>query len=59
VGAAYAARAIQSLLFSVKPGEPAIYAAVLSAMLATAALACAIPAWRGSRISPLEALRYE
>jgi predicted permease len=50
---------LAAILFQVDPRDPAIFAAIVFVLLATAALACAIPALRASRTPPLEALRYE
>jgi putative ABC transport system permease protein len=55
--AAGAARVIQTLLFDVRPLEPAIYAAVAITFAIVAALACLLPSLRASRIDPIVALR--
>ena len=39
--------------------DPAIFASVAVSMLVVAALACLVPAWRASRIDPMQALRME
>jgi putative ABC transport system permease protein len=52
-------RFLASQLFEVKPTDPATYAAVAGVLLATAMLACAIPALRAMRVDPLVALRNE
>jgi ABC-type antimicrobial peptide transport system permease subunit len=57
--AAGAARVIQTLLFDVRPLEPAIYAAVAITFALIAALACLLPSLRASRIDPIVALRAE
>jgi ABC-type antimicrobial peptide transport system permease subunit len=57
--AAGAARVIQTLLFDVRPLEPAIYAAVAVTFAVVAALACLQPSLRASRIDPIVALRAE
>jgi predicted permease len=50
-------RLVTSQLFGVKPGDPLSMALALVAVLATAAAAAWIPAWRAQRIEPIEALR--
>ncbi|MFZ1157088.1 MAG: ABC transporter permease [Candidatus Sulfotelmatobacter sp.] len=54
-----AVRLIQSMLYGTNPLDPAVFAAVAATLLATAALACLVPAWRASRIDPMQALRTE
>ncbi|HLJ44843.1 MAG TPA: ABC transporter permease [Bryobacteraceae bacterium] len=59
VGAFIATRSLGALLFSVSPGDPVTFIGV-SVLLAAIALGSSLlPAWRGSRIDPLVALRYE
>jgi len=59
VGAVSATRLLKTMLFEVKPGDPATYAAV-AALLAIVAMAAAyIPARRASKVDPLIALRQE
>ena len=58
-GAVAATRLLTSMLFEVKPGDPATYAAV-AALLGIVALAASyIPARRAARVDPLVALRQE
>ena len=52
-------RLIQSMLYGTRPLDPAVFAAVAATLLATAALACLVPAWQASRIDPMQALRAE
>jgi len=54
-----AVRLIQSMLYGTRPLDPEIFAAVTATLLLVAALACLIPAWRASRIDPMQALRTE
>ena len=56
---ALAVRLIRSMLYETRPLDPAIFASVAAVLLAVAALACLIPAWRASRIDPMNALRIE
>jgi putative ABC transport system permease protein len=56
---AAAVRLIRSMLYETKPLDPAIFAAVAGILLLVAALACLAPAWRASRLDPMQALRTE
>lgn len=53
------ARLIASLLFGVAPTDPATLSAVLAGLLAAAALASLVPAWRAMRTDVVGALRTE
>jgi putative ABC transport system permease protein len=57
--AAATGRLIASMLFETKPLDPGIYAAVAATLLIVAAIACMLPAWRASRVDPMQALRTE
>ena len=48
---------MRSLLFEVQPMDPVSYAATVALLCATAALGCALPAWRATRLDPVVALR--
>jgi len=50
-------RLYASLLFSVSPADPAVYASAALGLVAVAMVACAVPALRASRLDPLQALR--
>ena len=54
-----AGRWIEPLLFDTSPRSPAIFALVAAVLLLVALLASVVPAWRASRVDPIEALRSE
>jgi putative ABC transport system permease protein len=54
-----AGRLMRDLLYEIKPLDPAVFAAVAATLLAVAAFACIVPAWRASRFDPMQALRTE
>jgi putative ABC transport system permease protein len=59
VGAYALMRLMTSLLFAVKPTDTATFVTVSLCLLATALLACYLPARRATKVDPLTALRYE
>jgi predicted permease len=52
-------RLLSSLLYQVKPRDPATYLTVCAALTVVALLASYIPVRRASRVDPMTALRYE
>jgi putative ABC transport system permease protein len=59
VGAVFAARLLGTLLFTVKPGDPAVVAGI-AAMLAVAAIAASlVPGARATRVDPITVLKTE
>jgi predicted permease len=58
-GALALTRLLQSILYEIKPRDPATFFAVAIAVAVAAALACYIPARRATRVDPMVALRYE
>jgi predicted permease len=58
-GALVLTRTMSSLLFGISASDPITFAAVIGLLIATALLACYIPARRATRIDPMVALRYE
>jgi putative ABC transport system permease protein len=59
VGAYLLSKWIETLLFQVKPTDPATFAIVAVLLLIVAALACYIPARRAAGIDPVAALRAD
>jgi putative ABC transport system permease protein len=59
LAAAAATRALASILYQVRAGDPLTFAAVAAFFALVALAACYIPARRGSRVDPMVALRYE
>jgi putative ABC transport system permease protein len=59
LGALALTRWLQSMLFDVTPTDPVAFAAVVSVLVVAATLACYVPARRGTRVNPVEALRQE
>ena len=53
------ARTLRSALFGVTPVDPATYASVIVVLAVASLLACWLPAWRASRVDPIQALREE
>ena len=56
---AAAVRLITAMLYETRPLDPVVFLAVSGTLLMMAILACAIPAWRASRLDPMTALRTE
>ena len=54
-----ASRAVQSLLFGLRPADPGVMTAATLLLVAAAALAAYLPARRASRVDPLVVLRHE
>ncbi len=59
IASAGVTRLIQSMLYGTKALDPAVFLVVAATLLAVAVVACAIPAWRASRLDPMQALRSE
>ena len=59
VAAVVFSRVLTTMLFGTEPLDPATFAFVAVALVITAAVAVAGPAWRATRINPAVALRAE
>jgi ABC-type antimicrobial peptide transport system permease subunit len=58
-GSLVVSRVMRDLLYEIKPLDPSVFAAVAAMLLLVAAFACIVPAWRASRLDPVQALRAE
>ncbi len=54
-----AGRAMEALLFGVRPGDIGTYAAAVGLVLLMTVAGCLVPAMRAARVSPTEALKAE
>ena len=52
-------RALEKLLYQVKPTDPTAFIGAVLLLLVVTALACFIPARRAMRVDPMVALRSE
>jgi len=54
-----AGRAAESLLFGLSASDPRVYLAATVLMTLVVLAAASVPAWRASRVAPMEALRHD
>jgi predicted permease len=59
IGAALLARSAASLLYGVSVLDPVTFIFVPVLMLTAAAAGCLVPAWRASRVNPVNCLRHQ
>jgi putative ABC transport system permease protein len=59
VGAFLVRRAMQITLFDIPAIDVRVFATIFFLLLISAWLACLMPAWRASRVEPLQALRHD
>jgi putative ABC transport system permease protein len=58
-GSIAATQLIRSVLYATRPLDVFVFVSVIVTLLVVAAAACAVPAWRASRVDPMQALRAE
>ena len=58
-GSAAVVRLVKSMLYETEPLDPVVFSAVTLILLFVAATACLIPAWRASRLDPVNSLRAD
>jgi putative ABC transport system permease protein len=59
VGAFGATRMVEEMLFQVSTSDPTTYMGVTALFLVVALSACVLPAWKATRVDPIEAFRAE
>jgi ABC-type antimicrobial peptide transport system permease subunit len=58
-GSVAAVRLVRSMLYETRPLDPAVFLLVSVVLVLVAGAACMVPAWRASRLNPMQALRTE
>jgi putative ABC transport system permease protein len=59
IASGFAVRLIRTLLYGTSPLDWNVFALVTLLLSLVSVLACAVPAWRASRLDPMQALRME
>jgi ABC-type antimicrobial peptide transport system permease subunit len=59
IGARFASHQVAPFLYGTQPADPVVYLVAAGLLAATALMAGLIPAWRASRVDPIEALREQ
>ncbi|MGC1296308.1 MAG: FtsX-like permease family protein, partial [Alloacidobacterium sp.] len=59
IASGFTVQLIRSMLYGAQPLDWTIFTAVAALLSLVAATACVIPAWRASRLDPVQALRME
>jgi len=57
LAAVFVTRLLSTLLFQVRPTDPAAFSGIALLFLAVAVLAAIVPAWQATRVDPMKALR--
>lgn len=58
-GAIAGTRLLTAYLHDISPTDPLTFSAVCAALFTVVLAACLLPAWRATKVDPMEALRYE
>jgi ABC-type antimicrobial peptide transport system permease subunit len=58
-GALALGRLVESQLYGVRPANPVVLCGAVGLLALVGLAGAAVPAWRASRVDPLEAARYE
>jgi putative ABC transport system permease protein len=59
VAGGFAVRLLRTLLYGTSPLDWSVFAEVTAVLAVVAVMACALPAWRASRLDSMQALRME
>jgi ABC-type antimicrobial peptide transport system permease subunit len=59
IGARVASTQVAPFLYGTEPADPAVYVIAALLLATVAVLSSLIPAWRASRVDPIEALREQ
>ncbi|MEO5816750.1 MAG: ABC transporter permease [Gemmatimonadaceae bacterium] len=59
VAALAATRLLQASLYGITPTDPIVFVTSVVVLVAVSAAACLVPAWRATRVNPMDALRAE